>query len=77
MALKWKNKKDVHMLSTCHDAETTEVSTARNETVRKPRVCADYNDTMEGVDLSDAFLASYSSARKRLKILPEVISSSA
>jgi len=66
MALKWRDKKYVNMLSTIYDAATTEV-TVRGETKIKPQVCLDYNDKMEGVDLSDAYLASYPSARKKLK----------
>ena len=39
----------------------------RRKVKQKPQVCHDYNDKMGGVDRSDAYLASYSSARKRLK----------
>ena len=66
MVLKWKDKKDVHMLSTIHDASTKEVGSTNAPKV-KPKVCCDYNDTMGGVDLSDAFLSVYPSSRKRLK----------
>ena len=63
MVLKWKDKKDVHMLSTIHDASTKEVGSTNAPKV-KPKVCCDYNDTMSGVDLSDAFLSAYPSSRK-------------
>ena len=66
MVLKWKDKKDVHMISTYHDDSTKEVG-RHNARKIKPVVCCDYNDTMGGVDLSDCFLSSYPSARKRLK----------
>ena len=66
MVLKWKDKKDIYMISTIHDASTTNVGTQETPKV-KPQVCCDYNDTMGGVDLSDAFLSNYPSARKRLK----------
>ncbi|XP_064641303.1 piggyBac transposable element-derived protein 4-like [Lineus longissimus] len=68
MALKWKDKKDVHMLSTYHDARTVEIPARRAQEAKvKPKVCCDYNNTMGGVDLIDAYLHAYPSARKRLK----------
>ena len=66
MALRWRDKKYVSMLSSFHDDAVTEV-TVRRKVKQKPQVCLDYNDKMGGVDLSDAYLASYPSARKRLK----------
>ena len=66
VVLRWRDKKYVQMLSTTHDATTSEI-TSRGKTKQKPQVCLDYNDKMGGVDLSDAYLASYPSARKRLK----------
>ena len=66
MLLKWKDKKDVHIMSTFHDASVKEVGRQDARKI-KPIVCCDYNDTMGGVDLSDCFLSSYPSARKRLK----------
>ena len=66
MLLKWKDKKDVHIMSTFHDASVKEVGRQGARKI-KPIVCCDYNDTMGGVDLSDCFLSSYPSARKRLK----------
>ena len=66
MILKWNDKKDVYIMSTFHDASVKEVG--RQDACKiKPIVCSDYNDTMGGVDLSDYFLSSYPSARKRLK----------
>ena len=66
MALRWRDKKYVNMLSTIHDDSTVEI-VVRGKKAVKPQVCFDYNDKMGGVDLSDAYLASYPSARKRLK----------
>ena len=66
MVLKWKDKKDVHMISTYHDVSTKEIGCQSTRKV-KPVVCCDYNDSMDGVDLSDCFLSSYPNARERLK----------
>ena len=63
MLLKWKDKKDVHILSNFHDASVKSVG----KMPIKPIFCYDYNDTMGGVDLSYCFLSLYPSARKHLK----------
>ena len=56
----------MHIISTYHNDSTKEVG-RHNARKIKPVVCCDYNDTMGGVDLSDCFLSSYPSTRKRLK----------
>ena len=56
----------VPILSTIYDATTKEVK-VRDKIKHKSQVCLDDNDTMSGVDLSDAYLSSYPSARKQLK----------
>ena len=66
MLLKWKDKEDMHIMSTFHDASVKEVG-GQDARKIKPIVCCDYNDTMGGVDVSDCFLSWYPSARKRLK----------
>ena len=66
MALQWRDNKYVSMLSSFHDDAVTEVIVCR-KVKQKPQVCHDYNDKMGGVDCSDAYLASYPSARKWLK----------
>ena len=63
MALRWRDKKYVQMLSTTHKSSVKSFRKVK----QKPSVCIDYNHKMGGVDLSDAYLASYPSARKRLK----------
>lgn len=67
MALKWKDKRDVCMLSSIHDAEMRTVVNKKGETKEKPVVCIEYNDSMGGVDLSDQCIVPYSTARKRMK----------
>ena len=66
MLLKWKDKKDVYIMSTFHDASMKEIG-GQDCCKIKPIVCCDYNDTMDDVELSNCFLSSYPSARKRLK----------
>ncbi|XP_068118319.1 piggyBac transposable element-derived protein 4-like [Hyperolius riggenbachi] len=63
LALKYKDKKDVLMLSTMHTEGTVLVTSRRSETV-KPIAIDDYNKHMGAVDLSDQMLAPYLVARK-------------
>ena len=46
MALRWRDKKCVQMLSTVHDAATTEVE-SRGKTKQKPQMCLDYTTEWE------------------------------
>lgn len=64
--MKWKDKKDVSLLSTIHNSDIIDV-TKNNKTVKKPRVVVDYNTTMGGVDRVDQHLANYPVPRKRGK----------
>ncbi|CAH1991606.1 unnamed protein product [Acanthoscelides obtectus] len=57
--LKWKDQRDVLVLSTKHDAEMVE----RNNT-RIPKVVVDYNRGKSSVDLSDQ-MGSYSNPLRR------------
>ena len=54
------------MLRTFQNDNTKEIEDQNTRKI-KPVVCCDYNNTMGCVDLSDCFLSSYPSARKRLK----------
>lgn len=71
LALAWKDKRVVSMISTCHNANTQEIRrTGKNnivEVVNKPVVICDYTAKMGGVDRSDHYCTSYSFARKSLK----------
>lgn len=64
--LKWKDKKDVSLISTIHTNTCVEVEKPR-EIIIKPKVVIDYNDTMGGVDRVDQHLADYNLPRKRGK----------
>ncbi|XP_047141066.2 piggyBac transposable element-derived protein 4-like [Hydra vulgaris] len=66
MCTKWKDKKDVHMLSTCVQNDTVVVNRAGKEK-NIPLVIHEYNKNMGGVDRSDQMLTTYESERKRVK----------
>jgi hypothetical protein len=57
--LKWKDKRDVHMLSTCHSAEivrqnkTNRIPENAIEVLQKPVMIDDYNRHMGVVDGHD------------------------
>lgn len=58
LAIKFHEKRDVHMISTCHKA-TFKICNKRhqpNQVVVKPSVIVDYCKHMGGVDLSDQML---------------------
>ncbi|XP_023225339.1 piggyBac transposable element-derived protein 4-like [Centruroides sculpturatus] len=66
---KWKDKRDVLMLSTKHATEITSIGKKnyKQEEIFKPKIVQDYNIGKTGIDLSDQY-SSYSSAvRKSVK----------
>ncbi|XP_012634083.1 zinc finger MYM-type protein 2 isoform X3 [Microcebus murinus] len=63
VVLKWKDKRDVLMLSTMHGEDTKVVET-RKGVVEKPHMIVDYNNSKAFVDLSDQ-LKSYSCSLRR------------
>lgn len=67
IALKWKDKKDVCLLSTVHDVSTVNVQTKSKQIVAKPRVVVDYNCTMGRVDRADQAITFYPVVRKQQK----------
>lgn len=64
--MKWKDKKDVSLLSTVHSLQMSTVE-KRQKQMKKPQAVVDYNDTMGGVDRVDQHLAEYATPRKRGK----------
>lgn len=66
MVLKWKDKKDVLMLSSIHNDERTMIEN-RGRRQEKPNVILDYNKNMGGVDLGDGIIVAYTAARNRIK----------
>ena len=70
LVLKWKDKRDVLMLSTKHISDTKTVQVRGPGGYKdkvKPVVVQDYNDNMAGVDKSDQMLSYYSFERKTKK----------
>ena len=69
LCLKWREKKDVLMLSTIHEAvfvETGKVDRAGNK-IEKPEALYYYCSRMGGVDLSDQLLNYFTFLRKSTK----------
>jgi hypothetical protein len=58
-ALKWKDKKDICMLSSIHNGCMIQYDKDGKASVRKPDLIIDYNKKMGGVDKSDQGMASY------------------
>lgn len=66
LAMRWKDKKDVVLLSTIHTMDMVETE-KRTKKIIKPKLVLDYNDTMGGVDRADQRMASYPIPRKQGK----------
>ena len=69
MALKFKDKKDVHMLSTIHDHSMVHRPDRRHRNQRQttPACIFDYNKYMGGVDRTDQLMQPYEIPRKSMK----------
>lgn len=67
LAIKWTDKRDVHMLKTIHKHEMEVVSSYEDETREKPMCIIDYNEHMDGVDRTDMLLSSIESICKSVK----------
>ena len=61
---KWKDKRDVLMISNMHSLEMVEVSNKRGEKKSKPSIIRDYNSYMSGIDRADQMMSYYDSLRK-------------
>ena len=67
VALKWKDKREVQLLTSCLDPRLTQTVTTRTGETVKPTIVADYSNNMAGVDQSDQFLAYVPLNRRSLK----------
>ncbi|XP_054278181.1 piggyBac transposable element-derived protein 4-like [Macrosteles quadrilineatus] len=75
--IKWKDKRDVYLLSTVHTNEVVEVTTNSNKVVHKPMSVVLYNEGKYSIDMSDQ-MATYNKALRRCtkwyrKLMIEVI----
>lgn len=70
MALKWQDKRDVHMLTTLHEpgfAPTKKKNYKNNENIWKPLGIIDYNANMGPIDKSDMQISFSECVRKSVK----------
>lgn len=69
LALVWKDKKNVNMLTTMHKdtIRDTGKKSRTGKAVRKPIACSSYSKGMGGVDLNDQISVFYKSPRKTIK----------
>lgn len=65
MAMKWRDKRYVHMLSTYHEDDTVVIQRPQHR-IEKPTCIHEYN-SISGVDLTDQMLATYYIPRNRMK----------
>lgn len=64
--MKWKDKRDVLLLSTKHSVQFQNVR-KRNKVISKPKIVIDYNGAKGAVDLSDQMAAYSTPLRKSIK----------
>lgn len=71
MALAWRDKRQVTMLSSAHNASRKEVprkiAGGKTLTLKKPVVICDYTENMGAVDRADHYCASYAFSRMSMK----------
>ena len=70
IAVKWEDKREVYMLSTCHSADyinTKKINYQTREIIQKPSCIVDYTANMGAVDNRDKVISSVQSIRKSIK----------
>lgn len=73
-ACKFFEKREVHLLSTCHTNMTTTVRRrGSSEDMTIPLMVHHYNDSMGGVDIADQYMVYYAIGRKSMKWYRRVI----
>ncbi|CAK1585220.1 unnamed protein product [Parnassius mnemosyne] len=65
--MKWRDRRDVLMISSQYGSDMTIVTNRRGETVSKPEVVVKYNKYMGGIDHQDQMLAYYSCEHKTIR----------
>ena len=67
LVTKWKDKRDVLVISNEHKDEMVDVANRRRQISSKPLAVARYNQFMSGIDRKDQMLAYYPCERKTLR----------
>ncbi|KAG8229082.1 hypothetical protein J437_LFUL010145 [Ladona fulva] len=67
LVTKWKDKRDVLMISTKHRHEMVKTKNKRGVEKEKPKCIVDYNTNMSGIDRADQMTSYYSTPRKTIK----------
>ena len=69
LALVWRDKKDVRMLSTMHTAELVNTGKVNRdgEPIMKPKCVLDYNRGIKGVGVADQLASSHHAVRNSIK----------
>lgn len=70
---KWKDKRDVLVISNMHRVDMVEVRHRNGKKSLKPNIISDYNNGMSGVDRSDQMLSYYSALRKTIRWPKKVV----
>ncbi|CAB3245690.1 unnamed protein product [Arctia plantaginis] len=76
--LKWVDKRNVLMLTTCKDHDDKLIDTGKkkrgtNECIKKPGCVIMYNETKKGIDYSDQMSSYYTTLKKGIKWWRKVI----
>ncbi|CAH2002249.1 unnamed protein product [Acanthoscelides obtectus] len=72
LALKWKDKRDVMMLTTFHTADVVPVQNKRGIEATKPVCILEYNKNMGAVDRCDMLYSSTETIRKSIKCYKKI-----
>lgn len=67
LVMKWKDKREVLMISTAHSAKCTTHVSKRGTQCEKPVAVIDYNKFMSGVDRCDQMVSYYTTPRKTIR----------
>lgn len=67
VVMKWQDKKEVSLISTCHDVSFQKVVPKHGPPKLKPTIVVDYNKTMGGVDKGDQVMGTHTLMRKQQK----------
>lgn len=67
LVMKWKDKRDVYMITTGHKYEMDTSSSKRGNPKRKPKCVLDYNAYMSGIDRADQMTSDIIRVRETLR----------